>query len=744
MKNLGEITVAPSIPSAEDIGHNLKSLWKGFRYLLYYGFFTTAFTLSAVPIFTHYQFAPDLSSADNLKSKKDTGVILEDRTGKPFFSLYSSHIREDIPLKDIPKYTRQAVISVEDKDFYYHNGFSAKSIIRAAVDNFEDKGLNYGASTITQQLTKNTLLTPQKTLMRKYQEVILATEIEKRYSKDQILEMYLNSVYFGQGAFGIEEAAKAYFDKKAKDLSLAESALLASLLPAPSKLSVEAENNQDIKERVNLVLQKMKEQKYITQKQMDEALQQKLVLSKKDDNLNQYAAHFALMVRDQLIEKYGEENLSKSGYKVKTSLNLDYQKMAEEEVQKQVKNLKRSNVSNGAVVVLDPKTGEILAMVGSTSWFDEEFGKVNVAFSPRPPGSSFKPIVYLRAFEKGLITPATILDDSPKSFANFDEKTYFASFPTKETALRQLASDPNAYYKPSDYDRKFRGHVTVRRALSNSLNIPAVEVMKKVGVSDAVDFANEVGISTIKDPSNYGLSLVLGAGEVRLLDLTSFYAALANKGVRVEPADILEIDDRYGNVVYKSEKKEQRIAEEKSVFLLTSILSDNQSRQEMFGSALTINRPAAVKTGTTDNYRDSWTLGFTPSLAIGVWVGNNDGQAMDNIAGSLGAAPIWKALMTRYLEGKPVEQFEMPDGVVKQNICTYSKDGKVTGATSEYFIKGTEPRLVNCIVFDPNKQISSSGSKPASPVPSSGSPVPSPQLQSSASTPSPKSSDKKD
>lgn len=674
---------------------NVNKLLHFLRLLLYYGFFTITATLALLPLQTHYQYASDLSSLNNLRNKKDTGLILLDRKDRPFFSFYSPRLREEIALSDIPKHTQQAIISIEDKDFYKHFGFSPKSILRAAVINFQEKDLKYGASTITQQLAKNSLLTPEKSLIRKYKEIVLASEIESKYSKDQILESYLNSAYFGRGAFGVNEAAKAYFEKQAKQLSLVESAFLASLLPSPSSFLANEDYNQ-IQKRINLILQKMLEQKYISKKDADEAGKQKIKLAITNGGLNSHAPHFALMVRDQLMEKYGEEDLIQSGFKVKTSLDLDFQKFAEKAVAKQVDNLKKNNVSNGAAVVIDPKTGEILALVGSVDWFDDSFGKVNIALSERPAGSAFKPIVYVRAFEKRLITPATILQDSPTTFANFDEKTFFDSFPSKDAAIRFLSTDQNAFYKPQNYDRRFRGAVTVRRALANSLNVPSVEVMKKLGVDDVVRFASKIGITTLKETGNYGLSFVLGTAEVRLLELANFYATLANEGLYNDPTAILSIEDKYGKIIYEYQPQNKRLIDDKDAFLITSILSDNLTRKEIFGDALTINRTAAVKTGTTEDFKDAWTLGYTPSVAVGVWVGNNFGEKMDNVAGSLGAAPIWKALMSEFLKEKSIEDFKIPDGIMKQNYCLFNKEGKISVVIIEYFIKGTEPKN-NCI-----------------------------------------------
>lgn len=668
---------------------------KQLRHDLVIAFFALSAFLAFIPLFTYAYFAADLKSKESLTSHNDTGVILLDKKNNPFFTFYKAKLKKETPLTQIPKSVQQAVIAMEDKDFYYHSGFSVKAIIRAFIDDLAQRDLAYGASTITQQLVKNTLLTSKKDFLRKYQEVVLATEIERRFTKEEILEMYLNSVYFGEGAFGIFEAAQTYFGKSAKDLNLAEGSILAALLPAPSRLSPLSGNLAKAKLNQKLVLEKMQQQKYITSLQQDQAEKQELDFNSKRDDVNNLAPHFALMVLDQLNQKYGEEEIIRSGFKVHTSLDLDFQKYAEKVVGDQVEKLKGDRVSNGAAVAIDPKTGEILAMVGSKDWYDEKFGKVNIALSTRPPGSSFKPIIYLRAIEKGIITPATILKDVPTNFANFDENEFFSGFSTKAAALEFLKTDSNAYYKPRNYDRKFRGSVTVRRALSNSLNIPAVAVMKKVGLDEGLETAKRLGISTLGDSSNYGLSLVLGTGEVKLLELVSVYGTFANQGLRNEPTAILEIVDRTGQTVYKYQPKQERVADEKDIFLISSILSDNKARTEMFGNALTISRPAAVKTGTTEDYKDAWTLGYSPSLVVGAWVGNNLNQPMNNIAGSLGAAPIWKALMEKYLAGTPVESFEPPEGVVKL-MCGFNPKQATASAGIEYFVQGTQPK--NCIV----------------------------------------------
>lgn len=658
-------------------------------------FFGIVIFLSLIPIITYISFAADLSPKDTLTGHNETGIKLLDAQNRPFFTFYGAKFKKEIPLSTIPPATQLAVIAMEDKDFYSHPGFSIPAMIRSFIDNVQGRSLTYGGSTITQQLVKNSLLNPRKDFIRKTQEIVLAQEIERRYSKDQILEMYLNSVYFGEGAFGVEEAANIYFNVPASEMTLGQSAILAGILPSPSKFSLFNEDLTGTRQRQKIVLERMENLGMITPGQKEAALEEELKISPHRGDINTYAPHFALMVRDQLIKQYGENWLARSGIKVRTTLDLNWQKFAEDTVATQVANLQKNNVSNGAAVVLDPRTSEVRALVGSKGWNADGYGKVNIATSPRPPGSAFKPIVYIRALEKGIITPATVLKDEPTSFANFDEKKYFSNFQTRGAAMAALARDPNAYYKPVDYDRRYRGPVTVRRALSNSLNIPSVAVLKAIGIDEAVDSAKNLGLTTLTQPSDYGLALVLGTADVKLLELTNAYAIFANNGYRNDPALILDITDKRGHLIYQHQPDPRRTVEDKYTFLISSILSDNKSRAEIFGTALNISRPAAVKTGTTENFKDAWTIGYTPSLVVGVWVGNNFGEQMDGIAGSLGAAPIWKSLMEKFSTGTPAQQFEPPAGIVKTEVCGQTIQSATASATTsaylEYFAKDTEP-----------------------------------------------------
>ena len=624
----------------------------------------------SVPVLTYFYFARDLTSKESIMNRNNTGVTLLDRNMQPFFTFYSAKYKTTIPITEVPEVMQHAIISAEDRDFYTHPGFSLKAILRSLVVDVSRREVAYGGSTITQQLVKNVLLNANKSFLRKYQEIVLAQEIERRYSKQEILEMYLNSVYFGEGAFGVEDAALTYFGKHASELNLQEASLLAGILPSPSRYSPLSGGLNLAKVRQNYVLTTMEDEKYISEAQAKAAYNAALDFKSDKESINVQAPHFALFVRDALIKQFGEERISRSGFEVQTTIDLDKQAYAEQVVENQVNRLAGNLVTNGAAVVLDPKTGEILAMVGSKDWYNEKFGKVNIITSKRQPGSSFKPIVYSDALERHLITPATLLKDEPTTFPG--------------------------NYKPLDYDKRFRGKVTVRRALSNSLNIPAVEVQQKVGVEEALDQAEAMGITTLLDPSNYGLSLVLGTATVKPLEMTSAYAIFADGGNKHSVSGILSIKDKSGKDIYTYKPTTEEVLDAGVAFQISSILSDNIARAEEFGNALTISRPAAVKTGTTENYRDAWTLGYTPSLVVGVWVGNNDNSPMDQIAGSLGAAPIWRSLMEEFLAGTPVERFTAPSDIHRVPICRsngYSlrNVAATSSAMMEYFLSGTGP-----------------------------------------------------
>ncbi|HWY78730.1 MAG TPA: PBP1A family penicillin-binding protein [Candidatus Sulfotelmatobacter sp.] len=660
--------------------HNLFKKRK--KFMLYVLLLFLVFMI-LIPPATYLYFAQDLKSKDSVINRQETGLTLMDRNGQTFYTFDLAKSFSYISISDIPVTAQHAVVATEDKNFYTNPGFSITGILRAFLTDILAGHIVEGGSTITQELAKNAFLNQSRNILRKYQELVLAAELNRRFNKQDILEMYLNSVYFGEGAFGIQNAAEAYFGIPAKNLDLAQSALLIGVLPAPSAYSPLSNPSDKAIQRQHIVLSAMIQDGYITQDQANQAESESLHYNpNKTTSNNILAPHFANYVRDQLIKQYSEERIIRDGFRVTTTLDKSLQTYAEGSVKTQVTRLKYNNASNGAAIALDPKNGQILAMVGSYDWNDPNYGQTNMTITPRQPGSAFKPIIYIRGLEDKIITPATILQDVQTTF--------------------------DGGYKPHDYDYRYRGDVTVRRALANSLNIPAVEVMQKVGMSNGIDEAQKLGIDTLDTNHNYGLSLVLGSGEVPLIEMTNAYATFADQGVYHKPIGIIVIKDKYGNIVQTPTnffsifqylnpmtwfvtvaQNGNQVLSKEAAYLITSILSDNTTRAEEFDGALTINRPAAVKTGTTENFRDALTIGYTPSLVVGVWVGNNDNKPMDDIAGSLGAAPIWRNMMEYYLMGNPVEQFQRPTFILSETICPGAAGGYLH-TYNEYFIAGTQ------------------------------------------------------
>lgn len=632
--------------------------WTGLSTLVVIGLFTTIF------------FANALASKERIMNRNKTGVTLVDQNNQEFYSFYNAHSNTYVPLAKISDPVKKAVVSSEDKDFYHHAGFSPKGITNAVWQNIRPGGLNNGGSTITQQLIGTALLSEERSYLKKYQELILSIEIERRYTKDEILEMYLNSVYFGEGAFGIEDASKVYFGKSAENLSVAEASLLIGLLPAPSAYSPISGDVNKATVRQNYVLGRMVEDGFITQAEKEAATSSTLAYNSAKQEQNARAPHFALMVLEELEKKYGEEKIARSGYTVKTTLNLDWQNKAEAAIAAQVKRLSKSNVSNGGAAVIDPGTGELRALVGSVDWNNEQFGKLNIATANRQPGSSFKPLVYATGIENKDFSAATLLHDK--------------------------ATDFGGGYSPKNYDLRFRGDVTVRRSLANSLNVPAVEALQKAGIKDTIKIAKKFGVTTINENGNYGLSMALGTAPAKLTEMTNVYATFANTGQYNPVTTIDSITDKNDDQIYEYKSDEKEAISKQTAYIISSILSDNTARSEVFGSSLTLSggRPAAVKTGTTEDYNDAWTIGYTPSLSVGVWIGNNDGSEMSRVAGSSGAAPIWKNIMQDILKGQPVEKFVVPGGITSRAVCRNNGALAESGGSNtltEYFIPGTLP-----------------------------------------------------
>lgn len=564
-----------------------------------------------------------------------------DRTGEHLlYEVHGEEKRTLIPFSEMPENLRAATLTLEDQDFYSHYGIKLTSIVRSILKDVIKRGAAQGGSTITQQFVKNSLLTNEKTLTRKVKEVILSIEVEQKFSKDEILEMYLNEIPYGSNAYGIEAASQTYFNKHAKELTLDEAAILASLPKAPSTYSPYGSRTEQLKIRQEVALKNMARLGYITEEQATEAIAID-VLKKIAPQKNIIAApHFVMYVKEYLDQKYGELSIEQSGLKVYTTLDWDKQMAAEQAVREGAEKNTKWKASNAALVAMDPKTGQILAMVGSKDYFDNSIdGQVNVTIRERQPGSSMKPYIYLAAFEKGY-SPDTILYDTPTQFDTNEEKKY----------------------EPQNYDGKFRGPIAMKEALPQSLNIPAVKTLYLVGVDNAIKTAKSLGITTLNHPDRYGLSLVLGGGEVTLIDHVNAYASLAAGGVKRSKAVLLRVEDAKGAILEEyTYDPGERVIEEKYVAILDHVMSTNAYRAPVFGENNPLrfdNRQVAAKTGTTNEFRDAWTMGFAPSIAVGVWVGNNNNAPMTPGAdGSIVAAPIWRSFMDKALINTPVENF---------------------------------------------------------------------------------------
>lgn len=561
-----------------------------------------------------------------------------DSEGKTIlYEIHGEEKRTLVKLEDIPDSVKWATIAAEDENFYYHHGIDIKAIVRTAITNIL-RNERAGGSTITQQFVKNAILTSEKRYSRKLKELILSWQMENKFSKDEILQMYLNEIPYGSTSYGIQSAAQTFLGKDAKDLSLAESALLAAIPNAPSYFSPYGNNVDKLYERKDWILGRMADLNYITQDEAEAAQAEEFKFKLKRESIT--APHFVMYVRQELSDMFGEKFVEQGGLKVYTTLDLDKQKIAEEAVLNGVEaRSAQFGFNNAALIALDPTTGKILAMVGSKDYFDNTIdGNVNITTRLRQPGSSLKPMVYAALFKKGY-TPATIL---------FDVNTVFKT--------------ESQNYEPQNYDGGEHGPVTIRTALQGSLNIPAVKAMYLVGVDHALDFFEMLGYSSFEERSRFGLALALGGGEVQLLEHAAAYSVFPSEGIYHEPAAILRVEDSEGNILFEYKDKSRRALDSNIAKMINNVLSDNNARAYVFGtnSPLALpGRPVAAKTGTTNDNRDAWTMGYTPSLVAGVWAGNNDNSKMyNNAGGGSVAAPIWNEFMRRALEGSEVEQFE--------------------------------------------------------------------------------------
>lgn len=647
------------------------------------------------------------SPKDLVNRNIEVSTKIYDRNGVLLYKIYKDKNRTIVPLEEIPENVRLATLAAEDAEFYVHPGFSAKGMIRAVYRNLTRGDLS-GGSTITQQLVKNALLSSEKTVVRKLREIVLAVAVEVVYSKDDILEMYLNEVSYGGTAYGIQEAANVYFNKNVQDLTIAEAALLAGLPKSPTRFSPFGATPEQGINRQKDIIRLMKVNKFITEEQEEKAYEEKLTFAQNKIDIK--APHFVMYVKEQLAEKYGEEILEKGGLEVTTTLDYSVQKLAEGIVKDEVSRLKGLNVTNGAVVVLNPQTGEVLAMVGSTNYFDTaNDGNVNVVTSPRQPGSSIKVVNYAYALSDRY-TPASIISDTPVSF----------SIPGQEP------------YSPKNYDGAFRGRIPLRSAFAESRNVPAVKVLATYGVQKMIDLGKEMGITTWEDRDRFGLSLTLGGGEVKLIDLAQVYATVANYGKRPEITSVIEIKNHNGKILEKEECinpqnppraqettasviknavaaeakmsldncSQPQVIDEGVAFLLTDILSDNDARTPAFGrySELVIpgHPEVAVKTGTSNDLRDNLTVGYNQDYLVAVWVGNNDNSPMSRVAsGVTGASPIFNSIMSRLLVGTESTAWAPPEDVVRLGVCSLTGTLPCRGCPTkaEWFLQENTPKI---------------------------------------------------
>jgi len=672
--------------------------------IIFYGFISiVAFIVLGflLSFFVFAWYGKDLPSPGKLSQTSQNSTVFYDREGKVIYEMYKDKNRVPVDIKDVADNLKKATVAIEDKNFYKHRGVSQTGILRAVLNIFLKRRLE-GGSTITQQLIKNVLLTSQRVISRKVREIILAIEVERRYSKDQILEMYLNEAPYGGSYWGVATATSAYFNKSPKNLNLVESAILAGLPQNPSYFSPFIGKNSAWKDRAIDVLRRMREDGYITKVQEKKALTDLDKVKFASPRLNISAPHFIFYVKNMVEEEMGPKIID-TGVKIKTTLALDVQKSAEKIVKDEISKLKDFDVSNAAVVVLDSKTGEILAMVGSYDYNDDKFGKFNAALGLRQPGSALKPFEYGLALEKGY-TAASVIMDVKTVFPNQGEKDYI----------------------PENYDGKFAGPIQLRFALGNSINIPAVKILAMVGIKDFLQYLSNFGMDTFgptqENIKRFGLSISLGGGETTLLDLTSSYAVLANGGTKRNLSSFTEISDFNNKKLYQEIKaKEKQIVPEEVAFIISHILSDNNARIQVFGPNSYLKIPGktvAVKTGTTNDKRDNWAVGYTKKITIGVWVGNNDNTPMNAkiASGITGASPIWYQLMTEVLKKYEDGIIDKPANVEAVQIDAYlgglPKDGYPNRA--EYFIKNSEPKDIS--PFYKKLKISKSNGKLANDV----------------------------
>jgi len=612
-------------------------------------FISVFLVIGAIILFWVSSFkVPTTESIRERRVSESTKIY--DRTGEILLYDTGGDVRRSIvPIEQISRHIKNATIAIEDKEFYTHIGVKPTAFIRATLVNILSLDFSQGGSTITQQVVKNSLLTSEKLISRKLKEWVIAVKLEQVMPKDEILSMYLNEIPYGGVIYGVEEASQAFFGKSSSDVSLAEAAYLAALPKAPTFYSPYGKNKERLEERKNLVLREMLRSEFITQEEYDSAILEKVnFIAKGDSSIK--APHFVFYVIDYIKNKYGEEAINSGGLRVITTLDYDLQSIGEKiALDYALANKKNFNAENTALVAIDPRSGDILTMVGSRDYFDEEIdGAFNVTLAKRQPGSTIKPFVYAKAFTKGY-TPETVL---------FDLKTQFST----NCAPNNLTME-NGCYSPENYDGIFRGPITLRSALAQSINVPSVKVLYLAGLSDSIRLARDMGLESLSNKGDYGLTLVLGGGEVTPLEITGAYGVFANNGVKTNISSVIEIKNKNGDVLEKKEVKNTQVLDKEIALKITSILSDNDARAPSYGQTSALHFPSrdvAVKTGTTNNYKDAWIVGYTPSIAVGAWAGNNDNTPMEKKVAGFIVAPLWRAFMDQALAKLPDEQFEEP------------------------------------------------------------------------------------
>ncbi len=646
---------------------------------------TAAIILFAGGLFILWIASLRIPALESIEERKvDQSTKIYDRTGEILLYDFSQDVRREIvPIDKISEKAKSAAIAIEDKDFYKHNGFVFSAFLRAVVVNLSSLSFSQGGSTITQQVVKNSILTKDKTPTRKLKELILALKLEKVLSKDEILSMYFNEIPYGGNIYGIQEASKRFFGKNIADVTLAEAAYLAAIPKAPTYYSPYGSHVEALEQRKNLVLTEMTAQGLITQEEQAAALTEKVEFKPRENTGSIKAPHFVFFVIDELVKKYGEDAVQNGGWKVITSLDYSIQEDAEATAKKYGEiNQRTFNANNNAIVAIEPKTGEILAMTGSRDYFDKEIGgNFNAATGHRQPGSTFKPFVYSVLFNKGY-TDSTILYDVP---IQFNPSCAPDDFETHDEC-----------YAPGNYDDKFRGPMTIRNALAQSINLPAVQASYLAGVPNSIKLAQSMGIQGLTEKNTYGLSLVLGGGAVSLLDITSAYGVFANDGVRNQYTSVVSIQDAYGNTIDRLSPMSERVLPEQTARIMNSILSDNVARTPGYGanSPLYIaSRDVSVKTGTSNDYRDAWIIGYTPNLVIGAWTGNNDNSAMEKKVAGLIVSPIWREMMDKTLPNIPAESFMAPESEDLAELKPVLR-GELSGGTHSilYWVDKDNPR----------------------------------------------------